>query len=256
MIVKGGGAIEGLGRARTRAARQDRHAHARRTRGRARSWRSTASAPTSCCASPPRVDQLSAHVHGGGARARRRGARPALSSRPTTCTSEPGEGIEGRSRATVWRSASRGFAARARRDGADGARRRPATRRAARASSSASTGSSPASIVMADRAATDAAAAVAALRAAGVPRRSRWSPATDRASPRRSARRVGVDRVYADCAPEEKLEVVRALRDDPAAAGRDGRRRRQRRAGAGAGRRRRRDGRPRARPCPPRPPTS
>ena len=41
--------------------------------------------------------------------------------------------------------------------------------------------------------------------------RSRWSPATAAPSPSGSRARLGLDRVYAEQTPEEKLEVVRAI---------------------------------------------
>ena len=43
---------------------------------------------------------------------------------------------------------------------------------------------------------------------------SRWSPATAARSPSASATQLGVDRVYAEQTPEDKLDVVRRLRDD------------------------------------------
>jgi P-type E1-E2 ATPase len=52
------------------------------------------------------------------------------------------------------------------------------------------------------------------------------------------AGQAGLDRVYPEQSPEDKLAVVRAARERPRpASGRHGQRRRQRRSGAGAGRR-------------------
>jgi P-type E1-E2 ATPase len=54
---------------------------------------------------------------------------------------------------------------------------------------------------------------------------------------------LGIDRIYAEQTPEEKLAVVRAIKADTgASSGRDGRRRHQRRARARTRRRRDRDG--------------
>jgi heavy metal translocating P-type ATPase len=71
-------------------------------------------------------------------------------------------------------------------------------------------------IVMADRARPDAAAAVAALRAAGA-RRVAMVTGDDRATAEEVARAVGLDEVYADCDPQRKLAVLRAIEEDPAA---------------------------------------
>ena len=54
IIVKGGGALETLGRAAGAAVRQDRHAHRGGARRSPTSRCSTGSTPTSCCGSPPR----------------------------------------------------------------------------------------------------------------------------------------------------------------------------------------------------------
>jgi heavy metal translocating P-type ATPase len=71
-------------------------------------------------------------------------------------------------------------------------------------------------IVMADRARPDAAASIAALRAAGA-RRVAIVTGDDRATAEGIARDVGVDEVHADCDPHDKLAVLRAVEDDPAA---------------------------------------
>ena len=52
---------------------------------------------------------------------------------------------------------------------------------------------------------------------------------------------LGIDEVYADLLPEEKLRIIEGLQAHR--AGGDGRRRGQRRAGAGDGEHRRGDGR-------------
>jgi heavy metal translocating P-type ATPase len=71
-------------------------------------------------------------------------------------------------------------------------------------------------IVMADRARPEAAAAVAAVRAAGA-RRVAMVTGDDRATADEIARAVGIDEVHADCDPQEKLAVLRAAAADPAA---------------------------------------
>jgi heavy metal translocating P-type ATPase len=69
-------------------------------------------------------------------------------------------------------------------------------------------------IVLADRPRPDAAAAVAAIRAAGA---SRVAMVTgdDRETAEAVAAGVGVDEVFADQGPGDKLAVLRAVRDDP-----------------------------------------
>jgi P-type E1-E2 ATPase len=70
-------------------------------------------------------------------------------------------------------------------------------------------------IVMADELRPDAERIVSRLRGAGV--RHVAMVSGDRASvARRVGAALGVDRVYAEQSPEDKLGVVRALRDDPA----------------------------------------
>jgi P-type E1-E2 ATPase len=61
----------------------------------------------------------------------------------------------------------------------------------------------------------EAALAVTAMRAAGV-RRIAMLTGDDRATAEEVARGVGVDEVYADCHPEDKLALLRAIQDDPA----------------------------------------
>ena len=69
-------------------------------------------------------------------------------------------------------------------------------------------------IVMADHVRDDAAAMVTELRAAGVTHVAMVTG--DRESVARGiAARVGVDHVYADCTPEQKLEVVRTISGTP-----------------------------------------
>jgi heavy metal translocating P-type ATPase len=69
-------------------------------------------------------------------------------------------------------------------------------------------------IVMADRPRPDAAAAVAALRAAGAARVAMVT-GDDRATAEEVAGGVGLDEVFADCGPEDKLAVLRRVQSDP-----------------------------------------
>jgi len=71
-------------------------------------------------------------------------------------------------------------------------------------------------VVMADRPRPDAAAAVGALRAAGATRVAMVT-GDDRATAEEVARGVGLDEVFADRAPEDKLAVMRTVQSDPAA---------------------------------------
>jgi heavy metal translocating P-type ATPase len=68
-------------------------------------------------------------------------------------------------------------------------------------------------IVLADRLRPEAAASVQALRGLGV-RHVALVTGDHRAVAEPIGRAVGVDRTYADCTPEEKLEVVRSLQAD------------------------------------------
>ena len=69
-------------------------------------------------------------------------------------------------------------------------------------------------IVMADELRPDAERIVERLRAEGV-RHIAMASGDRRSVAERIGRELGVDRVYAEQSPEEKLEVVRRLRDDP-----------------------------------------
>jgi P-type E1-E2 ATPase len=71
-------------------------------------------------------------------------------------------------------------------------------------------------IVMGDRSRPDAAAAVAAMREAGVVRVAMVT-GDDRATAVEVARGVGLDEVFADCGPQDKLAVLRGAMGDPAA---------------------------------------
>ena len=69
-------------------------------------------------------------------------------------------------------------------------------------------------IVMADELRADAERIVERLRAEGI-RHIAMASGDRRSVAERIGRELGVDRVYAEQSPEEKLEVVRRLRDDP-----------------------------------------
>jgi P-type E1-E2 ATPase len=69
-------------------------------------------------------------------------------------------------------------------------------------------------IVMADELRPDAAQLVVALRATGIHHIAMVS-GDRRSIAERIGGRIGVDRVYAEQAPEDKLRVVRAIHDDP-----------------------------------------
>ena len=69
-------------------------------------------------------------------------------------------------------------------------------------------------IVMADELRPDSRRIVERLRAEGV-RHVAMVSGDRRSVAERAGRELGLDRVYAELAPEEKLEIVRRLRDDP-----------------------------------------
>jgi len=75
-------------------------------------------------------------------------------------------------------------------------------------------GSMLGTIVMADELRPDAVELVGALRACGI-RHIAMVSGDRRSIAERIGARIGVDRVYADQSPEEKLQVVHAIHDDP-----------------------------------------
>ncbi len=163
------------------------------------------------------LDQLSAHVL-AEALVHDAGRRGLALSEPTDAVEEPGQGIEGRvdgRRVAVgsvaWLGA-RGYDV-ATAEGLDGEEDDAGLARVAVAVD----GSLAAVVVMADRLREDARELAAGLRAAGV---SRVSMVTGdrREIAERIAAETGLDRVYAEQGPEQKLEVVRQMRADPAHA--------------------------------------
>jgi P-type E1-E2 ATPase len=69
-------------------------------------------------------------------------------------------------------------------------------------------------IVMADELRPDARGVVARLRAEGI-RHVAMASGDRRSVAERVGRELALDRVYADLSPEDKLEIVRRIRDDP-----------------------------------------
>jgi heavy metal translocating P-type ATPase len=160
------------------------------------------------------VDRLSAHVLGEALVRAAESAGLALAT-PTEVREEPGQGIEGRvdgQRVTV---GSRAFliAAGFDRDEVAG------TSLAVRHGSGEAhvlvgiDGELAGVIVMADELRPDAAQIVERLRAEGV-RHVALASGDRRSVAERIGRELGVDRVYAEQSPEDKLEVVRRLRSD------------------------------------------
>jgi heavy metal translocating P-type ATPase len=215
VIVKGGGAIEQLGRARTvlfdktgtltlgDPAVERIVAFAGRTQDDL--LRLAAS-----------VDQLSAHVLAEGLVQAAVSRRLRLSP-PTGVEEARGAGIEGtvdEHRVAVGSSSwldSRGYtgaesAATSLDGGLDAGQARILV---------GVDGELAGAVVMGDRVRDDAGATIAELRATGVDHVAMVSG--DRAAVAEDvARRLGLDRVYADRSPEQKLEVIRTLQADPA----------------------------------------
>jgi heavy metal translocating P-type ATPase len=155
------------------------------------------------------ADQLSAHVMAEGLvhDAERRGMEL---SDPTDVIEHPGDGIEGTvgdHRVTV---GSRGWLAE-RGIGAEAG----APLAAGRARVLVAVDGRPAgTIVMADVARPEAAAAITSLRHAGIDRVAVVT-GDDRATAQEIAAGVGVEEVYADCRPEDKLALLQAIQRDP-----------------------------------------
>ena len=214
VIVKGAGAIETLGEARTvlfdktgtltvGTPEAPRNRHPRRMEA-ADVLRLAAS-----------VDRLSAHVLGEALVAAAEEADLELTL-PEEVHEEPGQGIQGRSTDTAWPSEA------ARSPAPAGSRRR----RSPSTASTTTRGSGEAHvvvaidghvagvIVMADELRPDADRIVERLRAEGV-RHVAMISGDRRSVAERVGRELGVDRVYAEQSPEEKLEVVRRVAADP-----------------------------------------
>ncbi len=214
IIVKGGGTIEKLGRARTVLFDKT----GTLTHGRPAIERVEALDgldPNSLLALAASVDQLSAHVlaealvHGAEAR----GIELAF---PADVVEDPGQGIEGRVEGHRVAVGSADWLERRGYSGAADAIRavdgdsEPGWARVLIGVDGEVAGV----VVMADRVRADAAALTAGLREAGI--RHIALVTGDRKDVAEAVgRRVGVDRVYADRSPEDKIDVVRDARGRP-----------------------------------------
>jgi cation transport ATPase len=155
------------------------------------------------------VDELSAHVMAEALvhDAERRGLRL---SEARDVVERPGEGIEG---GVDGRRVAVGSAAFMAARGVGGKPGPPAGPGRAHVLVAVD-GSLAGTIVMADRARPDAACAVADLREAGA-QRVAMVTGDDRATAHAVAAGVGLEEVYADCRPGDKLALLEAIRRDP-----------------------------------------
>ncbi len=161
------------------------------------------------------VDRLSAHVLGEALVAAAKEAELGLSI-PTEVKEEPGEGIEGRLEGHRVAVGSRAFA---RRSGVPQEEIVASASMTTRGSGEAHVvvaidGHVAGVIVMADELRPDADRIVDRLRAEGV-RYVAMISGDRRSVAERVGRELGVDRVYAEQSPEEKLGVVRQIGGDP-----------------------------------------
>jgi heavy metal translocating P-type ATPase len=156
------------------------------------------------------VDQLSAHVAAEALvhDAERRGL--ALSE-ARAVHEQPGDGIEG---AVDGRNIAVGSAAFLREHGIAAASNHAAAAPGRAVVHVGIDGAPAGMIVLADRPRSDAAAAIAAMRAAGA-RRIAMVTGDDRETAESVAHGVGVDEVFADQGPGDKLAVLRTVRADP-----------------------------------------
>ena len=214
VIVKGAGAIETLGEARTvlfdktgtlTVGTPDVRDIV--TRG---GW-----APGEVLRLAASVDRLSAHVLGEALVTAAEEAELALTM-PVDVHEEPGQGIEGRVNGHRVAVGSRAFA---RTSGVPEAETVSTASTTTRGSGEAHVlvaidGHVAGLIVMADELRPDADRIVERLRAEGV-RHVAMISGDRRSVAERVGRELGVDRVYADQSPEEKLEVVRRVAADP-----------------------------------------
>jgi len=163
------------------------------------------------------VEQLSTHVLGGAIvrSARERGI--ALDF-PTATRETPGEGIEGRANGAVVHVGGPNWLAREGIAGLERSRELLLQETDGHAFGLVAVdGTLEGALVLADRVREDAKEMIAALRRAGV---ANVVMATgDRAAVAEEvAERLGIDRVYAGQAPEEKVAIVRALQGNPKTA--------------------------------------
>ena len=211
VIVKGGATIEKLGRARS--VLLDKTGTLTRGRPGIEEVRSVNGlAPDALLRLAASVDQLSAHVlaealvHGAEAR----GIELLF---PEGVVEDPGQGIEGRvdGRRVAVGSADwlrrRGYS----NAGSDSLIDEKVAPGWARILIGVD-GSLAGAVLMADRVREDAAELTSALRAAGIARIGLVT-GDQRAVGEAVGSRVGVDRVYSGCSPEDKIEVVREARE-------------------------------------------
>ena len=210
VIVKGAGAIETLGEART--VLFDKTGTLTAGVPRIREIIPAASLPRAeILRLAASVDRLSAHVLGEAIVNAAREARIALAV-TTDVREEPGQGIAGTVDGQRVAVGSRSFLHSAgyegMEDAADGYGSGEARVLVGRDGALAGT------IVMADELRPDAERIVERLRADGI-RHIAMVSGDRRSVAERVGATLGVDRVYADQTPDEKLEVVRTLRADP-----------------------------------------
>jgi heavy metal translocating P-type ATPase len=164
------------------------------------------------------VDRLSAHVLGDALAGAARDAGLQLAA-ATDVHEDPGQGIEGRVGAHRVTVGSRAFLVAR---GVDAEAVAGSALAIGRGSGEAHVlvavdGRLAGVVVLADELRPDAERIVDRLRAEGV-RHVAMATGDRRSVAERLGRQVGVDRVYAEQGPEDKLEVVRRLRADPALA--------------------------------------
>ena len=217
VIVKGAGAIETLGEARTVLFDKTGTLTVGTPDVREIVPLDDAAA-ASCCAWPRRWTSVSAHVLGEALSRAARDAGLRLAT-PQDVREEPGQGISGAVDGHRVSVGSRAFLVA---EGYDRDRVGGSALAIGRGSGEAHVlvgvdGTLSGVIVMADELRPDAARIVERLRDEGV-RHVAMVSGDRRSVAERVGREVGVDRVYADLSPEDKLEVVRRLRDDPALA--------------------------------------
>jgi P-type E1-E2 ATPase len=209
VIVKGGAVIEALGRART--VLLDKTGTLTVGAPRVRSITTADGVPaTEVLRLAASVDQLSPHVMAGAlvAEARERGLALDV---PAGTHEDPGRGIVGRVGGREVAVGSRGWL---RSLGYELEERAAAPEPGLARAHVGADGRLLGTVILADELRPDAADLVGALRAGGI-RRVALVSGDRRAIAEPIGARLGVDRVYADESPYDKLQVVRAIRDDP-----------------------------------------
>ena len=201
-------------RSADRPVRQDRHAHGRNARG--SRHRHVSRSPARGAA---RAGRLGRSDVGSRARRRARACRGRGRPRahyPTDVREEPGQGIHGVIDGRTVAVGSRAFmrAAGIPEDEIASAAVLPGHGSGEAHVLVGVDGHVGGVIVMADELRPDADRIVERLRAEGI-RHVAMVSGDRRSVAERIGRELGVDRVYAEQSPEEKLEVVRRLRDDP-----------------------------------------